>query len=113
MLSVKGRIQNCARSMYLLLSNRRKFDRQPIQAPICVNTKNKYGQIATVVCTCVDISARGLAVESNEPIVANADAYVQCDTHGLKGFAFIRYCRLEAGRYRIGMEFRSEPECWV
>ena len=108
-MSVRGKLQ----SLYQLLSNRRRFDRQPIQGAMALNCRNKYGDHVTTICSCTDISARGLGVQSPEPVIPNADAYITCEAHGLKGFAYIRYCVPRAGGHAVGLEFRSEPECWA
>ena len=108
---VKG-IQQYARSIYQFLANRRKFDRQPIQGAVSLNTRDRYGQITTQIGTCMDVSMSGIAVLCQEPLVPNADAYFHSEANSIQGFGLIRYCKPENGGYRVGLELKAEPEHW-
>jgi hypothetical protein len=55
------------RSLYYLFGNRRKFDRMPISGTIRVVVKS-FSLVTTHVCSCVDISPRGIGLDCPELI---------------------------------------------
>jgi hypothetical protein len=98
-----------ARSFYELLGNRRKFDRVPMPGPVAVTCK---GSVVNTVhlCSCLDISPRGMAVECPESLTVNAFVQLQSESHGPSRLARVRYCIPSGDRYRAGVEFVAETE---
>ena len=83
---------------YQLLGNRRKGDRLPIEGKVNATWKNQY--------------PNGIFVVSDEPASISADAYLYSSAHRLKAYAAVRHCTPGAGGYRIGFQFRAEPDVW-
>ena len=88
------------RSMYQMLANRRKFERVRISGTVRTVAP---GSTAPHVCTCVDISPRGMAIDSPEPLARDMDVPILSE--GIKRFARVRYCQDRGQGYRIGLEF--------
>jgi len=112
MPALKDSIVHFSRQLYQTLGNRRRDERQPISGTVNVTVKNQYGQLTTRTCTCLNLSATGLALESEEPIPISADAYLYSSQYGLKSFAAVRYCLRCTSGYQIGVQFRAEPKVW-
>jgi hypothetical protein len=106
-----GALAHCARSLYLLLGNRRKFERAPISSAILATYQGPT-TVITRTCSCVDISPRGIAIDSLEPMEPNTLVALHSDTdeHGAKRCALVRYCRERGILYRIGLEFLAEAK---
>ncbi len=111
-MPVMDAISRYGQAVYHLLGNRRKFERQTLAGPINVTYLDKYEQLVTYQCSCVNISPRGLAIESPVWITPNADVYVYSETLNLKTFACVRQCRPQEASYIIGMRFTLEPDYW-
>ena len=90
-------------SLYQILRNRRKFERVPVTGTILAT----YGSVVpiTQTCSCVDMSPRGIAIDSPEPIEPNMFVALQSDERDPKRWARVRYCRPQDVVHRIGLEF--------
>jgi PilZ domain len=62
----------------------------------------------TQTCSCVDMSPRGIAIDSPEPIEPNTLVALRSDEHGPKQWARVRYCRQHYIVHRTGLEFIAE-----
>jgi c-di-GMP-binding flagellar brake protein YcgR len=100
------------RSFYSLLGERRKTERVEFACSITVSCKNRYGQLTTHACTCLNVSAKGMGFVSPESIAANSDVYIHSETHNLKRFAHVSYCSQKGDRNYVGCYFRPAPEYW-
>jgi hypothetical protein len=98
-----------SRSLYYLLSNRRKFDRQPISGTIRV-VINSFGLVTTHVCSCVDVSPRGIGLDCPELIALETVVQLTSDQDKASRFARIRYCEQRGPMFRAGLEFIAKPE---
>jgi hypothetical protein len=105
-------ITHYCKLVYKTLGNRRRHERLPIEGPVNATWKNRYGQLVTHACNCLDVCQKGVAITSAEPASVSADVYVYASRYGLKSFASVRYCRPDAAGYRIGLHFRAEPAMW-
>ena len=92
-----------AQSLYQRLSNRRRFERVPVTGSILVT----YGIAVSITqtCSCVDMSPRGIAIESPEPIERDTFVALHSDEHDPKRWARVRYCEPHNVAHRIGLEF--------
>jgi len=90
-------------SLYQILRNRRKFERVPVTGTILAT----YGRAVpiTQTCSCVDMSPRGIAIDSPEPIEPNTFVALRSDERDPKRWARVRYCRPHDVVHRIGLEF--------
>jgi hypothetical protein len=104
-----GGIVRCARSFYELLGNRRKAARLPTAGNIFATF---HGIVAdtTYCCLCVDISPKGIAIDSLEPMTVDATVRLHSDVQGPRRLAAVRYCLERNGSYRVGLEFISDTE---
>jgi hypothetical protein len=109
---VKDKLVRYGRSFYYLLANRRKFDRHPVSGKIMATCKDKYGQLITHVCTCVDLSLRGIAIDAPELLPAEMDVHLDSDELDFRHFGRVRYCSQHGSEFRVGLEFTAEPEYW-
>jgi hypothetical protein len=97
-----------AKSLYQLLSNRRKFERVPVTGTILATYESTIP--ITQTCSCVDLSPRGIAIDSPEPIEPNTLVALRSDERDPKRWARVRYCRPHYVVHRIGLEFiAKEP----
>src|SRR4051812_47613745 len=55
------------RSIYTLLGERRKAERMDFNCSITVSCKDRYGQLTSRSCTCLNISQRGIGFMAPEP----------------------------------------------
>jgi hypothetical protein len=104
-----GGLVRCARSFYELLGNRRKAPRVPTSGNIFATVQGIVAD-TTYACMCVDISARGMAIDSRESLAVDTTVRLHSDMHGPRRLASVRYCLERNGSYRLGLEFISEPE---
>jgi hypothetical protein len=98
-----GVFERYAPALYKLLSNRRQFERVPATGTILAT----YGRAVPnmLTCSCVDISPRGIAIDSPEPIEPNAFVALRSDERDPERWARVRYCRQHNSVHRIGLEF--------
>src|ERR1044071_276716 len=89
---IVAKLIDYGRSFYALLGERRKSERLDFHCSITVSCKNSYGQLTTHMCTLLNVSEKGMAFVSPEPISENSDLYIHSETHNLKRFARVRYC---------------------
>ena len=97
------------RSLYYLFGNRRKFERLPISGTIRVVVKS-FAFVTTHVCSCVDISPRGIGLDCPELITFETVVQLTSDEDKSSRFARIRYCELRGRMFRAGLEFIAKPE---
>jgi hypothetical protein len=95
-----------ARAFYLLLGNRRKYDRQPISGAVRL-TISGYAVATIHTCACIDISPRGMGVDCPESIAAETIVELHADELGAGRPARVCYCHEQGTGYRIGLEFAA------
>jgi len=109
---MKETLVRYGRSFYYLLANRRKFSRQPLSGKITTTFKDKYGQLNTNPCSAVDLSVRGIAIDSPEPLAPDTDIHLDSDELNFRRFGRVRYCNQHDSMFRVGLEFTAEPAYW-
>src|ERR1043166_8668952 len=95
-----------ARTFYDLLSNRRKYSRTLISGTVQI-TRPGYTITAPTVCSCVDISPRGMAIDSHEPFPPDTIILLNPEGDAISRAARVCYCRQFDMLYRIGLEFTT------
>jgi PilZ domain-containing protein len=98
-----------ARSFYQLVGNRRKVVRAPIAGTILVTTKG-YVIDMSHTCACVDISQRGIGIDSPEPLALDAFVQVHSDEYAPRRVARVRFCNQLGDVYRVGLQFVARPQ---
>ena len=98
-------LSDAARSLYHLLSNRRKYERVPVSGSV---RATYLGYAAGDICSCVNISPGGMAVDSADSMMKGAVVVLYSDQHHLKRLARVCHCQLRDGMYRIGLEFTTD-----
>src|SRR5215472_4652488 len=96
------KLMDYGRSIYVLFGERRKAERVDFHCSITVSCKNRYGQLTTHACTCLNVSERGIGFMSPEVIPENTDIYIHSETHNLKRFAQVRYCTQRGDNNYVG-----------
>lgn len=104
-----GGFIGCVRSLYKLLGNRRKYERLPASGNIFAICKGVVVD-TTYACSCVDISPRGIAIDSMEPMAVDALLRLRSDEHGPRRLARVRYCIRRSASYRIGLQFIADED---
>jgi PilZ domain len=104
-----GGIARYARKFYELLGNRRKFERVPMSGTVFVVRKGSVVD-ETHVCSCLDISPRGIALDCPEPLAVDSFVQLYSDDHASWRLARVRHCGHLSSRYRVGLEFVAKPE---
>ena len=99
-----GGVGGWMRSLYQVLANRRKFERVPISGTVRTVTPGSAMDVMHV-CSCVDISPRGMAIDSPEPLALDVVVPIQAEGEGSRRFARVCYCLDRGIGYRIGLEF--------
>ena len=94
-----------ARSLYLLLANRREYERTPISGTVQVICTG-YDVESVYVSSSVDISPRGMAIDCPESIRPDTIVMLQVE-HGTRRLARVCYCRQRNTGCRIGLEFTA------
>ena len=107
-----AKIKDYGRSFYTLLGERRKAERVEFTCRLAVSCKNRYGSLTTHVCSCLNLSDRGIGLESPEPIPVGSDCYIHSETHSLKRFGKVRWCVQKGDRVLLGCAFQRPPEYW-
>jgi hypothetical protein len=97
-----GGVGGWMRSLYQMLANRRKFERAPMSGTVRTATPG-YAMDVMYACACVDISPRGMAIDSPEPLLP--DMVVPIQAEDSRRFARVCYCMDRGIGYRIGLEF--------
>ena len=95
-----------ARSFYDVVTNRRKYDRTPISGKVRVRYAG-LGIDCVHVCSCVDGSPSGMAIDCPDWIQPETTVEVQADENGAKHQARVCYCQQRGATYRIGLEFNA------
>ena len=105
---LSNKLRDYGRSIYTLFGDRRKRERIPFDCPVTVSCKDRYGQINSHQGTCINVSERGMAIETAEAIMPNTDIYIHSETHNLKKFARVSYCVPKGERSLIGCRFQPD-----
>jgi hypothetical protein len=100
-------VSDAARSLYHLLSNRRKFERVPISGTV---RATYLGYTMGDVCSCVNISPRGIAIDSPDFMIKGGVVALQSDQYNFKRLAQVCYCQEHDGMYRVGLEFTADTD---
>ena len=95
----------------MMRMNSRRFDRFPHNEAIRVCWHDRLGQVKYTNAKCINISEAGISVEVAEPIELQSYVSLKSDKLKLAGTAAVRYCRRNAGKYIIGMEFSAGLKC--
>jgi hypothetical protein len=106
------KIRDYSRSVYSLLGERRASERVAFNCTVTVSCRNRYGQLTTQVCTCLNLSDKGIGMVSLDPISPASDVYIHSETHNLKKFGRVCYCVAKGDRNFIGCRFERPPEYW-
>jgi hypothetical protein len=106
------KIIDYSRHFYTLLGDRRKAERLDFNCKVTVSCKNRYGSLTTHVCNCLNLSDRGIGLESPEPIPTNCDVYIHSETHNMRRFGLVRWCVQSGDRFFVGCSFKKAPEYW-
>ena len=106
------KLKDYGRSLYSLLGERRKAERMDFSCSITVSCKDRYGQLTTHVCRCLNVSARGIGLISPEPVPENSDIYLHSENHNLKRFARVKYCVRKGDSNYLGCYFQAAPAYW-
>jgi hypothetical protein len=64
-----------------------------------------HAVVTTCVCACLDISPRGIGIDSPEAMTPGEVVALHSDAQGPRRLARVRHCRQRGGSYRIGLEF--------
>jgi hypothetical protein len=98
-----GLLARSGRSLYHLLGNRRKFERQPASGTIRVTCRTVY-VVSTHECLLVDVSPRGIGIQCPEPIPPDMFVQLTSGEGGVTRFARVRYCVRRDATFRVGLE---------
>jgi hypothetical protein len=94
------------RAFYHLLSDRREYQRAPISGTVRL-TYSGYVVESAYVCSCVDISPRGMAVDCPDSIPQDTLIMVHAEEQDPRRPARVCYCHERGTVYRIGLEFTA------
>jgi hypothetical protein len=94
------------RSFYYLLGNRRRFERTPFSGDILITMG--YAVVTTHICSCADISPRGIGIDCSESIPLDEVVALHSDAESPRRFARVRHCQQRGAIYRIGLEFMPD-----
>jgi len=85
--------------------HKRRNVRHAITGELSLVCEDRFGRPSAVPATLQNISARGMQVQTSEPI--RIDSLVQCSDAKLhlSGTATVRYCKPAKGKYLVGLEF--------
>ena len=103
-----GSLFRYAKSFYQLLGNRRKFPRMPMSGTLLA-TPRGTAVLSTRVCSIIDVSPHGMAVDSPDPLPVSQFLDVQSEDYGPARLARVRYCVPHDAIYRIGLEVITLP----
>ena len=92
------------RSWYQLLSNRRKFERLPLSGAVTLTLQGS-ALLTDYICSCVDISPRGLGLYCPESIAPNSVVRLQSEELASSRYARVIHCEDRGGGFRVGLEF--------
>ena len=96
-----------ARSFYQLLSNRRRSERAAISGTVLMTSGHAI--VTTCPCSSVDISPRGIGIDSPDEMAVDAIVALHADEDAPRRLARVRYCQRRGEMYRIGLEFVARP----
>ena len=64
----------------------------------------------THVCSCVNISPRGIGIDCPEPLPIDVFLQVGSEEQAPPRMARVRYCQQRGAVYRVGLQFVTEPQ---
>jgi len=85
----------------------RRHARQPFADQMQISWKDARGQMKNAHARCVDLSAEGACLETNEPIPTRTSVTVYSARHGSLGTASVGHCVRHTFKYSIGVEFTA------
>jgi hypothetical protein len=88
-------------------SESRPEERYSVDFTVFLSWQDKAGVIRRGSGRCVDLSASGIKLETQDRYEPQTSVLVQCDQFGRMGNASIRYCRRERMKYAVGLEFTA------
>jgi len=84
------------------LTDGRRDARLPADFPVYLS-----GSLGAARGRCLDLTARGMAVEAVVPVEVGALLFLRIPNHGLAGFAWVRHCRTTETGHVLGLQFRD------
>jgi hypothetical protein len=63
--------------------------------------------VHTVTGRCLDLSSSGIRIETRDTLTQGQMVVIQSDHFGRMGHASVRYCRREAMKYVVGLQFTT------
>jgi hypothetical protein len=96
-------------SLYQYVGNRREHVRVPFTCPLTLNYRNTRGELVTRPGYCVDVSERGIRIQSAEYIAPDTEVYVVLDDkqNRLRTFTSSRYIIANGSGFLIGLAFED------
>jgi hypothetical protein len=73
--------------------------------------RDPRGDVKYASAKCLNVSERGISVELVEPVEVRSYVNLQSEKLKLTGTAAVRYCRRNAGKYLVGLEFSAGLRC--
>jgi len=83
----------------------RREERYPLVCALLISWQRASGESCTTRATCREVSLHGALVECGEPLTARSNVYLSAPSYGLMGNATVRYCRRQAMKFAVGLEF--------
>lgn len=108
-MGLVGLLAGSGRSLYKLLSNRRKFDRRPVSGTVRLTCRTAT-LVSSYECSLVDVSPHGIGIECREAIAPDAVVQLQSEEGGVTRFARVCYCEQRTSKFRVGLALTAEPE---
>jgi hypothetical protein len=98
------------RSFYLLVANRRRFERHELSGDVIATYSNLHYEMVKHRCSGINWSPRGLAVICPEAIPVDAVVQLIGDLGQSAQCGRVRYCYRQYAAFRIGFEFVPPPQ---
>ena len=100
-----GFLRNFWRGLLGSATNRSSHYQTPIQKRVHVSWRSRNGEGMIVNGTLRNISGRGVAIESTDPLSVKTFVVVHIDDKAIP--AVVRYCKGGGDHYTIGLEFND------
>lgn len=85
----------------------RPEERYSVDFVVFLSRQEKTGASRRGSARCVDLSASGAKLETQDRLEPRSNVLVNSEQFGRMGNASIRYCRREGMKYSVGLEFSS------
>jgi hypothetical protein len=82
-------------------------ERYHVDFTVFLTWQDAKGLVHTVLGRCLDLSSSGIRIETRDSLTHNQMVVIQSDHFGRMGHASVRYCRREAMKYVVGLQFTS------